>query len=136
MQISLIFTQLQKCMKLHSHQRRPRAGTNAGKNAILLFLLRMSSEKSAHTRSMVDTLNFILLFATFVGVRLTDSDFRFNRLTFCTFALVFMFKVCSVYSVVINKHDLFRVLETLCCWGLTIPVSIIYKYDFAYLTMF
>lgn len=78
---------------------------------------------SAHIESLMDTTNFIMFFASFVGVYITNPDFRFNILTFCTFAVIAIFKVLSVYSIVINKTDFFHVLETLCCYGLTIPVN-------------
>lgn len=77
---------------------------------------------SVHTKSIMNSMEFVMFFASIVGVRLTNPDFRFNKYTFCTVLVISTFLFSGCYSIIINRHDLFLILETLCAWGLVIPV--------------
>lgn len=84
----------------------------------------MLTERPGATITMLKNMQFIVTIASVCGMRITDADFRFNVLTLCTCVVISTFKLLGVYTICINRLNVFLVLETLCLYGLTIPVSI------------
>lgn len=74
--------------------------------------------------SNFDTIYVIRLVGRIVGMLVIDLDWQFNRYTLATCSVIIAFKVLSVYTIWICFNDPFHVIETVCCYGITIPVQI------------
>lgn len=80
------------------------------------------SQNTPQVHAMLQNMNLILRASYFVGLDLTDPNWTFNRFTLITLLLVMYFEVSAVYTIYTNRRNIVMIIETLCCYGINIPV--------------
>lgn len=72
---------------------------------------------------LVVTKKFVILLASLLGFQCTEPDWHFNIVSMVTCILTAFGLFTLIYTLLRNVKDIFQLLETICCCGVSAPVS-------------
>lgn len=85
-----------------------------------------TSHKPVHLEELEKCQEFIARISEIVGIQILAINWKFNLRTLITWILLILSSIMSWITLFQYRNDVLHILETLCCYSTTIPVSKIY----------